>query len=455
MRERLDHRVKLVIIMPVLFIIGLIFLLVNTTLHAREWVVHPGNKNLYVQGALTYAGSVYDRNGQMLAGTEGDHRIFSADETIRKATLHVVGDLNGFIKTGLQTSYRTQLVGYDYLNGLYGGGYGDNITSTIDADLCAAALKALGSRSGAVAVMNYKTGDILCSVSAPTFDPTKELTLSEEEIKTSGYYVNRVFSGLIAPGSIFKLVTAAAALDNVDGIADMEFTCKRGVDIGGETLTCHSNHGTLSFQDALIHSCNASFAQIALKMGPETLQNYTASKLNFGGTYKVNGIKLSASKYPKEEIRDIDFGWSSIGQHHDMVNPLHYLTFVSAIANGGTAPAPSIIQSIESPAGLPRIVPKSLSTRMLPEETADTLKSIMRDTVIKNYKETRFQGLSLCAKSGTAEIEKNDRPHSWFTGFMDDEDHPYAFIVVVENGGAGAEAAANIAATVLKEAKSK
>jgi len=443
----LEKRARSLSVLVIAFIAGLAFLFSNLYVHSKEWISHPGNKNVYVDGVFTNAGSIFDANGLALAATIDGKRIFADNADIRKATLHIVGDLDGFVSTGLQTTYRSELIGYSFIGGVHGEG--KNIETTIDSKACVTALNALGSRHGAVAVMNYKTGDILCSVSSPTFDPANPPEVDKEVAKNQGLYVNRVFSGFMAPGSIFKLVTAAAAIDNIDGVLDRSYTCKKGVEIGGETLTCHTYHSKLNFKKALVQSCNASFAQIALELGKDTVKSYVDKNLGFDSYYYVNSIKLASSKYPIAEARDIDFGWSAIGQHHDMVNPLHYMTFVSAIANNGVAEAPSVISSIKSQEGIPSLFKKGSSKRMLSKDTANTLKEIMRSTVIENYKETRFKGLELCAKSGTAEIEKSDKPHSWFVGFMDRSDYPYAFVVVVENGGAGVDAAADVASTVL------
>jgi len=444
----LEKRAKALLLLAVLFTGGLGLLGFNLVTNAKSWVVHPGNKNIYTNGILTGIGEITDINGKMLSQTVEGERKFAGDLNVRKATVHIVGDLDGFVSTGLHTTYRSTLAGFNFLNGIYGNG--NNITTTIDSDICVEALNALGSSSGAVVIMNYKTGDILCSVSSPTFDPQNPPDVDKETQKKTGLYVNRVFSGFMAPGSIFKLVTAAAAIDNIDDIFDAKFKCGKGNEIDGEVLTCHSNHGTINFKKALIESCNSSFSQIALMLGQDTLKKYT-KKLGFNDRYSVNGIKLSSSLYPFEDMRNIDFGWSAIGQHHDMVNPLHFTRFVAAIANEGVAPEPSVIDSIKTQNGFPVIFSKGFGKTMLSKETANILKDYMRATVIENYKETRFKDMNLCAKSGTAEIEKSDKPHSWFVGFMDREDYPYAFAVVVENGGAGADSAANITGKVLKK----
>lgn len=437
------------------FCAGLIFLTGTLAIYAESWAVHPGNRNLYnKEGKLATGGGIYDRTGLMLADTGDGKRIFADSAGIRKATFHAVGDLDGYVATGIQTAFRAKLTGYDRLGGTFNMvGAGNNVHLTLDAALCETAMNGLGSRKGAVGVINYKTGELIAMASTPTFDPVNPPSVKElESDRYKGVYVNRLLSGQFAPGSIFKLVTAAAAIDNLPDIFEREYICDRGVEIDGEILTCMSRHGKIKFERALNFSCNAAFAQIALDMGQQTMLDYT-KKLGFGGRFQVEGLTLAAGKYPLNGARNIDFGWSAIGQHQDSVNPMHYLLFISSIANGGIAKAPRFIDKIVTGYGLPQYWNPAPDRRMLPKETADTLKALMRSNVKNNYGESRFSGLNLCAKSGTAEIEKTDRPHSWFVGFMDDPEHPFAFVVVAENSGGGIGTAATIAQKVLTKAK--
>ena len=110
--------------------------------------------------------------------------------------------------------------------------------------------------------------------STPSFDPNNP---PEEGSESTGLYVNRLLSGTYAPGSVFKLVTATAALENIPDIEERTFTCDRGVEIGGEWVSCLHDHGKISFKDALAKSCNATFAQLAVELGRDTMTK-TAEK---------------------------------------------------------------------------------------------------------------------------------------------------------------------------------
>ena len=143
-------------------------------------------------------------------------------------------------------------MGFDPLTGTSAGGH--KVYLTIDAGLNAAALDALNGRKGAVAVYNYRTGDVLCMVSSPTFDPADPPEIRDGDSRYDGVYLNRVLSSTFAPGSVFKLVTTAAALENLDGALDRHFTCTGRLELDGGVITCPYAHGEMDLYDALARS---------------------------------------------------------------------------------------------------------------------------------------------------------------------------------------------------------
>lgn len=455
--KQMSRRSILLLIIMLCFTAGLVILGIVFAINAPGWASYPANRHIYNNKAiLSGAGSITDRNGVVLAQTVNGDRIYNNDKNIRKALLHTVGDSSGLIKTGLQNSYWKQLVGYNLINGVFQpSGQGNDIALTLDANLCTTALKALGKYSGTVGVYNYKTGEMLCMVSTPTYDINNPPEISEEDEKYTGVYLNRFLSSSYTPGSTFKVVTAAAALQTFDKMEDLEFTCNAGVEIEGEWVSCLSKHGTLKFKDALAKSCNAYFAQLAVKLGPEKLRTY-AEKMGFNQSFKLDGIAAKKSTIDYTKIRNIDLAWAGMGQYTTLVNPLQYLTMVGAIANGGVPVKPYLIESITSPAGLPfHFKLSQTGHRMLDEEAARTLAEMMRYTVKTNYRDSSFPGLNVCAKTGTAEVGEHAVPHSWMIGFVQDESLPLAFAVIAENAGSGSRVALQIANTVLQAANAK
>lgn len=430
------------------FLGGILIYYFSLAVNGSDWATYPANKHIYSNGIITKAGQITDRNGVVLAETKNGERVYNNNSDIRKATVHAVGDLNGFVATGMHSAYLEELCGFDPVNGVYNlSGKGNNIELTIDSSVSVAAYKALGSRAGTVGIYNYKTGEIICMASTPTFDPA-----SDKESSGKGVYVNRLLSGVYAPGSIFKLVTALSALENLPNANEMQFSCKRGVTIAGEWLSCLGNHGGIGLDNALVHSCNAFFAQTALELGRKKL-TATAEKVGFNKTLKMDGIKCAESKYEVSKSNDIDFGWSGIGQHNDLVNPFQYLTFMGGIANDGKSITPYVVKKITTSGGSTIKKASKSSNRLMDEENAEILTKMMRNNVKKNYGDWRFSGLEVCGKTGTAEVGDKATPHSWFVGFCNNPDTPYAFTVIVENAGAGNGAATSIAASVLKKLK--
>lgn len=144
-------------------------------------------------------------------------------------------------------------------------------------------------------------------------------------------------------------------------------------------------------------------------------------------------------------------GWSGVGQYKDLVNPCAELTLMGCIAQGGSAATPRLLKSVTSSKGLP-VAHVTTETSQIgwKTDTCDKIRTMMHNNVTSNYsKNLDFGGLNVCAKSGTAEVGAS-KPHAWFVGFVEDSAYPYAFVVVVENGGWGSSVAGGVAASLLK-----
>ena len=449
----LTKRALGLLILALILIAGLMLFTVRYALDASSWAMHATDKHLYTNGILKTAGKIYDRNGEVLLQTVDGVQKYNDDKTVRRALMPVIGDSYGNIATSIQVAYSDRLSGWDPLNGAYRfndnlSGLSSDIVLTLDADLCATAYNAMNGRKGTVGVYNYRTGEILCMVSLPTFDPENRPDVEANPDKYEGVYINRLLSGVYTPGSVFKLVTAAAAIDSLPDIGTRTFHCEGKQIIDGAEVTDLKAHGAVDFKQALAESCNISFAEISLDLGGNTLQKY-AEKAGFNSSLKVDGIRTATGRVAVNDAKGGDLAWAGIGQYNDLANPLNFMAYVGAIANDGVRVTPKFIED----KGInPILFGGTKEKRILSSETAARLGEMMRYDVTEVYGENRYKGMELCAKSGTAEVGGDKEPHSWFVGYLDREDCPLAFVVVVENGGAGSKAAGSVAAKVLKEA---
>lgn len=444
------------------FIAGIVFMTVSLVGNGETWVMKRFNHHVYSNGELVGAGTIYDNNGKVLAETIDGERVYSKDKTTRKSTLHIVGDPKNFISTGVQSAFDAKLTGYNILFGVYNierYGKGNDLKLTVDSEICDIAYNALNGRKGTVGVVNYKTGDIICSVSSPSYDVNDVPFDLETNSAYEGAYINRLLSAHYIPGSTFKLVTAISALENISDIEDRTWACNgRFTPKSGTDIVCNANHGgSISFKDALAKSCNSAFAQIAIELGEDRL-NATAKELGIGSTITVSGaIKSFEGNYGLKKAPDDLLGWTGVGQGDTQIAPITMLRIVSAIANGGAAPSFNIVNSLANQAGNAlNITLPSNKIQLMDANIAGKMKKLMRNNVKSNYGDANYKGLKLCAKSGTAQIDSNpSHDTTWFVGFMDNEDCPYAFVVVVENGVSGSATAGPVANKVMQAVKDK
>ena len=441
--KKIEKRAIMCLLLAFVLLTGVGIFSYRYVAHGDDWASYEGNRDVYNEGDLS-KGKLYDTNGTLLMQNTPDGMIFNDDASVRTALMHITGDKDNNISTGANRAFTDELIGYNLINGVYSlNNAGKDVSLTLDANICATAYEALAGRSGTVGVYNYKTGEILCMVSSPTYDPVDPPSEPED-----GVYINRFTSATFVPGSIFKLVTAAAAIENLDDAYTWEINCTGSVSYGGEyAVTDVSAHGTVDLEKALEVSCNCYFGQLAEKLGPDLLEKYT-EKAGLMTSYDIDGIKTTEGTFDFPDS-GMNLAWTGIGQWEDMINPCSMMVYMGAIANGGEATHPNIVKPTTFMGKqIDKITTKT--TNMIDSTTAASLTEMMANNVVSHYGSENFPGLSLCAKSGTAEVGDYKEPHAWFAGFLNDDSNPYAFIVLVENSGYGADVAGAVANTVLQ-----
>lgn len=446
--NRIANRSTIALILALVLIAGMCWFLIQVVMEGNDWAVFSGNPHVY-QGSNIDCGQVVDRDGVLLLSATGD-RVYSDDLDIRKSTIHWLGDRYGYISAPTVSYYAEELVGYDLLNGLYSySGTGGEAVMTISAELQAVALEAMGDHRGTVAVYNYKTGEILCAVTTPTYDPDDVPDISGDTSgKYVGVYLNRFTQSTYTPGSIFKVVTTAAALECLEDARSLTFTCQGTYHMGVDRVTCTKSHGTIDLKTALAKSCNCYFAQLSEVLGAENLQAY-ADKLQVTQPLSFDGVTTAEGNFNIENAAAVELAWSAIGQHEDLVNPARFMTLMGVIAGGGEAAEPYIVSSISCDGSVTYRASVNSTGRLLDVETCQVLMELMRNNTVTVYGAEKFGDLTVCAKSGTAEVGGDALPNATFAGFVADEAYPLAFVVIVENGGAGSAVCVPVISRIL------
>jgi peptidoglycan glycosyltransferase len=416
-------------------------------------------------------GSILDRNQTPLAFTIHTNNTDIRQYPFGNSICHVVGYYSRkFGLTGVEKYENSLLSGcsLDSTESLKRFGRnittrkqieGGNVQLTIDARLQQHATRLLANRCGAIVAIQPATGEIIALASSPAFNPANP-TPAISDTTGRAPLLNRAIHGLYPPGSTFKLVVAAAALERgsapnfncpVNGIAatpgsapirDHEYyACqRRGKKWRGR--------GNISMKDALTHSSNVYFAQLGLHLGWTALRN-TSATFGIGKRFRIlagdsGKLTSSASKLPKKRDR-CSLAQTSIGQGGLLVTPLQMAFIVAVIGNNGSAYQPHLknIAQNANPPPPPRI---------LSPKTAQALQWMMRSVVEHGTaRAVQIDGLAIAGKTGTAQAP-HGKDHSWFVCLAPSPHPELAIAVIIEHGGYGSAAAIPAARELLLKA---
>jgi penicillin-binding protein 2 len=364
---------------------------------------------------------------------------------------------------------------------------GDEVVLTLDADIQNRALEVFGEESGAAVMMDCRTGDILCLLSAPSFDANKFVKgLSLAEYRALAEYdrkplFNKALTATYPPGSTFKTMVALAALEH--GIDPARcYTCNKAWAWGGRVWHCDEAHGTLNMHDAIKTSCDIFFYQTALNVGPDRIAE-TARKFGLGELHDI-GLPIHEQKpglvpdtdykrktFPKDPVwHPGETPSMGIGQGYVSVNALQLCVQASRLANGVKALNPRLIHSI---GGV--VQPSGAEAPDLPfaKEHIAFVRAAMAGAVNEargtaaGVADLGLGPIKMAGKTGTAQAhnytggghgshgavgEWAQRDHAWFIAFAPYDDPRYALSVLVEHGGFGAGAAAPRAREIMRVA---
>lgn len=387
-------------------------------------------------------------------------------------------DLRGFIgkKARLRNS-KGRFIGKGKERQLVPTKHGEDLYLTIDANIQKAAYLAMGDFKGCVIVSKPSTGEILALVSSPSYDPNAyyknfKLLLNNP----NSPLLNRAISGIYPPGSIFKLIVAASALElNIINPDEEEYICKGYEVIGydNKIFKCTHIHNKVNLRDAIIKSCNAYFYNLALKVGWKNIYKY-GKKFRLG---ELTGIDLEnevkgyfVNEEWKKENSSMpiwlpgDTANGAIGQGFTAITPIQLHNLISIIANDGYLNRPHLLKKKANimedkitfdTSKINYVINKE---PIISKTTAKFLKETLRGVVIEKggtaWRARTSKITPIAGKTGTAQVPNDEEDHALFTCFApyntENKDEVIAITVVVENGGFGGVVAAPIATAIIR-----
>ncbi len=390
-------------------------------------------------------------------GLKGWERAYSDSE----AFCHLAGynSRSGLQKTLSEVFYAQGRYAHVWEDILHGRQTGNDVYLTINSRLQQRAHALMRGKRGAVIAIDPRDGALLALYSAPTYDAAT-ITKSEEAYNVFTYdpakpEINRPLQGMYPPGSVFKIFTAAAAVDA--GLADpgKKLHCAGAERIAGTLVRCRkaAGHGDLTLRRALADSCNVAFAKLGDELGPDRFRSYVK---------QFHLLDAANLPLPTSTGRMADFkGFkgnmqlveASFGQGATLITPLSIARLTAALARGGEVIQPYLVDHVQTPAAtrLPSGRGKKLGRAVSPE-TAQAVAGMMRSVVEHGTAGVAdIRGVRVAAKTGSAQNPSGD-PHAWFTCFAPYDEPVVVVTVLVENGGSGARAAGPIAVEILRAA---
>lgn len=433
--------------------------------HQQELINNSYNGRQEIFAAQNTRGSIFAAGGQVLAETQTDadgneRRVYPYDNLFA----HAVGyATNG--RFGVEAAANYYLINSNaklsdkVASDVAGSKYpGDSVVTTLDVGLQEVAAKSLGVYKGAIIVSEPSTGKILAMVSKPDFNPNEIDALWDGLIqdKESTVLLNRVTQGLYPPGSTFKIVTALEYIrENPDSYGQYSYQCNGRYSSGQDTINCYhgSVHGHEDFTRSFAKSCNASFANIGMKLD-RTRWGQTLDGLLFNQELPVSFAYNRSKLVVNADTSDSDILQASIGQGTTQITPLHLNMITCAIANGGTVMKPYLVDHVKNNEGtvIKQFSPDSYK-ELLTQTEAAALTELMT-AVVESGTGTKLAGLTYTAAGKTGSAEYNNvktDSHAWFTGFAPAQEPEVCVTIIIEGAGSGGDYAVPIAKRIFDE----
>lgn len=429
--------------------------LLNNSYNARQAILASENTR----------GTIFDRNGEKLAYTESNGEIENRVYPYTNLFSHVVGySTKG--KTGIESLANYYLINSDIPlsekveNDLaQKKNPGNEVHTTLDANLQQVVYDSLGIYKSACVVTNVKTGEVLAMVSKPDFDPNTVVQdwdkfVEEEQTKNSSVLLNRATQGLYPPGSTFKMITSLQYIREHDtSVEGYHYNCNGRFSHGNTSIQCYhgANHGSEDFYKAFAKSCNCAFSSIGVGLDRNAYGN-TLNSLLFNTDLPLD-INYSKSILEVDDsVSDDEMIQISIGQGKAQITPMHMNMITAAIANDGLLMKPRFINRVLSDNGsIVKTFSNESCGQILTKEESDILTELMIGVVNEGTAtKLKTDAYQAAGKTGSAEYNgvKEDS-HAWFTGFAPADDPEIAVTIIIEGIGSGGDYAAPIAKRIF------
>lgn len=459
-----NHEYVVVMYLFLAIFVGIILYYIYFMAFQRDtFINNPYNSLQNLFGEHVVRGEITDCDGNVLAKTKvGENGQETRVYPYENLFAHVVGfSTNG--KSGLENVENFELLrSHEFFLEQFADqmndekSQGDRVVTTLDLSIQQTAYNALGSRDGAVYVMEPQTGKILAMVSKPDFNPN---TIEEDWESVSGEestaLFNRATQGQYAPGSVFKMVTLLEYYrEHPLDYMNYSYQCEGGITVEDQTIHCAGNkaHGQEDLKQSFANSCNASFSNIGLQLDYQKYKALTDSLL-FNKDLPIDFISSQSRFALKESDNDFMVMSTAMGQGKTLVSPLHMALLASAISNDGVLMRPYLVDHTENADGIVvRTQKPSQYGSIMSKEEADFLEEYMLE-VVNTGTATALgrDGYDVAGKTGTAQVsDTSDTTNSWFVGYATKEDQrTVAIAVVVERNNENGVSAVNVAKQVL------
>lgn len=441
------------------FLVNIGYLTYLQVFQADKFLNHPRNRRLQILEETVIRGKIIDSRENILAETTIENGRNRRIYPFVDITAHITGyESNRYGRTGLEASYNGSLLGFtrDFVDSDFWSlkkfqtsHRGNDLILSIDISLQKLAYQKLGKRKGAVVAIEPATGRVLAMVSKPDYNP--ELLEAEwQRLSTDpeSPLLNRAAQGLYAPGSTFKVITAAGILKQNPETINQIFDAPGYVIVEGRRIEDQQAQGKLNFTQAFALSSNYVFATLGIQIGADRLAGMANSFL-------INNkvpfdLEVSTGRFPLPQSK-LELAEAAIGQGRILATPLNMALTAAAIANRGAIMSPRLVDEIRSPGGSviwesePRVLANAVS-----EDTASLIRDMMIASVDRGTgTRAAIPGIRVAGKTGTAE-NPHGIPHAWFIGFAPANDPKVAVAVIIENGGTGGREAAPVAGEIMK-----